>query len=352
MFTIKKLLHLLEKENHSWKNPTAMTKTILMVLTDYHYPSDIASKVFSGVNQGRNIYKDITDIISEETIDTYLSKVETGLRNQNFRNSNFESLKMVEATYRLLKDSTNLNQDIYQGLLQSYAKNKDNRPYLFLAECFYYALASRHDKTIGYKTTTIPVIQNPPTLSAWGDELEEATLNEILPPKFWATTGQMTIKEITIFKSLAKLVVIDEDGEYYLYAPVTNEEVELYKDFGIGNSEFLLMEEFGLINIGARVVNTISVKSDPAGFQNDSLVFAFTTKSKPFDIHFNSYSFTTVGLKLLEILEVKTDNDFFRKLCQLFVQQHVYLPIDFYLTPVEVMEDAENMEELEEYRLR
>lgn len=74
------------------------------------------------------------------------------------------------------------------------------------------------------------------------------------------------------FKSLAKLVVIDEDGEYYLYAPVTNEEVELYKDFGIGNSEFLLMEEFGLINIGARVVNTISVKSDPAGFQNDSLV--------------------------------------------------------------------------------
>ena len=40
MFTIKKLLHLLEKENHSWKNPTAMTKTILMVLTDYHYPSE------------------------------------------------------------------------------------------------------------------------------------------------------------------------------------------------------------------------------------------------------------------------------------------------------------------------
>ena len=259
---------------------------------------------------------------------------------------------MVEATYRLLKDSTNLNQDIYQGLLQSYAKNKDNRPYLFLAECFYYALASRHDKTIGYKTATIPVIQNPPTLSAWGDELEEATLNEILPPKFWATTGQMTIKEITIFKSLAKLVVIDEDGEYYLYAPVTNEEVELYKDFGIGNAEFLLMEEFGLINIGARVDNTISVKSDPAGFQNDSLVFAFTTESKPFDIHFNSYSFTTVGLKLLEILEVKIDNDFFRKLCQLFVRQHVHLPINFHLAPVEVMEDAESMEELEEYRLR
>ena len=56
--------------------------------------------------------------------------------------------------------------------------------------------------------------------------------------------------------------------------------------------------------------------------------------------------------KLLEILEVKTENDFFRKLCQLFVRQHVDLPIDFYLAPVEVMEDAESMEELEEYRLR
>ena len=55
MFTIKELLHLLEKENHSWKNPTVMTKIILMVLTDYHYPSDTASKVFSGQPRSKHL---------------------------------------------------------------------------------------------------------------------------------------------------------------------------------------------------------------------------------------------------------------------------------------------------------
>ncbi|HEM4084373.1 TPA: hypothetical protein U1W60_001885, partial [Streptococcus suis] len=54
MFTLQNLLHLLEKENRGWKNPTTMAKTILMALTNYNYPSDVASKVFSGVNQGRN----------------------------------------------------------------------------------------------------------------------------------------------------------------------------------------------------------------------------------------------------------------------------------------------------------
>lgn len=130
MFTLQNLLHLLEKENRGWKNPTTMTKTILMALTDYNYPSDVASKVFSGVNQGRNIFFDIKQLIDDEDFETYLASTEFRLRNQNFRNGNFDSTKMVEATYNLLKESTNLNQDIYQGLLHSYCKNKDNRPYL------------------------------------------------------------------------------------------------------------------------------------------------------------------------------------------------------------------------------
>ena len=162
----------------------------------------------------------------------------------------------------------------------------------------------------------------------------------------------MTATEISVFKTLAKLVVIDEDEEYYLYAPVTDEEIQLYKDFGIGNTEFLLMEEFGLINIGARMDNPVSVEEELAGFQNDNLVFAFKTDEESFDITFKSYNFTTVGLKLLEILEIETDDDFFKKLVQLFVHQHSGLSIDFYLAPVEVMEEVESMEELEEYRLK
>lgn len=351
MFTLQQLLHLLEKENRGWKNPTTMTKAILMALIDYNYPSDIASKVFSGVNQGRTIYFEIEQLVSDEDLETYLASVELRLRNQNFRNGNFDSQQMVEATYQFLKESTNLNQDIYQGLLQSYAKNKDSRPYLFLAECFYYALACRHNKAVNYNLQTVSEVKNEQILSAWGDDLEEAISKENLPPKFWSIVEQMTGKEIAVFKTLAKLVVIDEDEEYYLYAPVTDEEIQLYKEFGIGNAEFLLMEEFGLLNIGARVDNLVSVEAESAGFQNDNLVLVFMTDSKPFDITYKSYAFTTVGLKLLELLGLETDDHFFEQLSKLFAQQHAHLPIDFYLVPVEALEEAEVVEELEEYRL-
>nr|WP_269207821.1 hypothetical protein [Streptococcus equi] len=80
-----------------------MTKTILMALTDYNYPSDVASKVFSGINQGRNIFFDIKQLIDDEDFETYLASTEFRLRNQNFRNGNFDSTKMVEATHNLLK---------------------------------------------------------------------------------------------------------------------------------------------------------------------------------------------------------------------------------------------------------
>nr|WP_269207332.1 hypothetical protein [Streptococcus equi] len=100
--------------------------------------------------------------------------------------------------------------------------------------------------------------------------MDDILPEESLPPKFWTTVEQMTAKEIAVFKTLASLAIIDEDEEYYLYAPVTDEEIQLYKDFGIGNAEFLLMAEFGLINIGARMDNPVSVETDPAGFQNDN----------------------------------------------------------------------------------
>ncbi|HEL2264857.1 TPA: hypothetical protein U1Z40_001009 [Streptococcus suis] len=352
MFTLQNLLHLLEKENRGWKNPTTMAKTILMALTNYNYPSDVASKVFSGVNQGRNIFFDIKQLIDDEDFETYLASTEFRLCNQNFRNGNFDSTKMVEATHNLLKESTNLNQDIYQGLLHSYCKNKDNRPYLFLSECFYYALACCHDKTVSYKIASISEVKKPQTLPVWDGNLDDILSEESLPPKFWTTVEQMTAKEIAVFKTLASLAIIDEDEEYYLYAPVTDEEIQLYKDFSIGDAEFLLMEEFGLINIGARIDNPVSVEADPAGFQNDNLVLMFTTQYEPFDITYKSYTFTSVGSKLLDILAIETDDKFFQRLSKLFVKQHKNLLIEFYLVPIEAMDGVESIEELEEFRLQ
>ncbi|HEM4083541.1 TPA: hypothetical protein U1W60_000990 [Streptococcus suis] len=259
---------------------------------------------------------------------------------------------MVEATHNLLKESTNLNQDIYQGLLHSYCKNKDNRPYLFLSECFYYALACCHDKTVSYKIASISEVKKPQTLPVWDGNLDDILSEESLPPKFWTTVEQMTAKEIAVFKTLASLAIIDEDEEYYLYAPVTDEEIQLYKDFSIGDAEFLLMEEFGLINIGARIDNSVSVEADPAGFQNDNLVLMFTTQYEPFDITYKSYTFTSVGSKLLDILAIETDDKFFQRLSKLFVKQHKNLLIEFYLVPIEAMDGVESIEELEEFRLQ
>lgn len=56
-------------------------------------------------------------------------------------------------------------------------------------------------------------------------------------------------------------------------------------------------------------------------------------------------------MKLLDILGIETDDNFFEELSKLFVEQHTNLPIDFYLAPVEKVEKAGSVEELGGYRL-
>lgn len=339
MFTLKELLQLLETERIGWKNPTEMTKSILMSLTDMNYPSDVASKVFSGVNLGRNIRLDVEGLISEEGFNVYIQNLETRLRNQNFRNGNFDSSNMCDKTLQLLKTATNLNQEVYLGLSQSFIKNKANRPYLFLAECFYYALESIHNKAAAYRTVgPSPSTVLPLGLEAWDGLFEFEMLEEDLSPQFLSVISNMTKKEIEIFLKLAELSIYDEDEDYYLYAPVTESEIALYKQFGIGNQEFLLMEEFGLVNLGARVDNIVEVTDEPAGFQNDHLVFYFTTNQPAFELHYKSYNFTSVGQKLLELLAVETNDEFFRSLTDIIVAQHQDLPIEFHLVPVDDVE--------------
>lgn len=330
MFTLENLLTLLEKENLGWKTPTEMTKSILNALTGREYPSDIASKVYSGVNRGRNIRLDMVEAVEEQGFSAYIQTVEADLRSLNFKNSHFDCLKLLEAAHQLLKNSSNLNQVIYTGLLRSYAQHHQSRPYLFLAESFYYALESWHNKKADYVSFEVSPEQSQLAgLGAWESLLDEAMLEEDLSPQFLATVQKMSKKEVGIFKRLAELVIYDEDEEYCLYAPVSDAEIQLYKDFGIGNAEFLLMEEFGLINMGSRILNLVEVNGEPAGFQNDNLVFYFTTDREPFDIEYRSYSFTSVGLKLLDILAIETNDQFFLGLTEIFQQQHEGLEIGF-----------------------
>lgn len=351
MFQIPEVFQVIETYNKGFSNPTEMGREILTSLTGMLYDSPLCHKFVKGRYRGKGILDDIQFAIQEDGFEFYLQSVEQRIRDMNFKNSKFDLSLTLEALFEQIKNSDNLPESVYLGLCHSYQVHASNRPYLFLAECLYYALSCRHDKTVSYKTLNIFEVNSPTTLPAWRGHLDEAILNENLPPKFWSIVEQMTANEVAIFKNLASLAIIDEDEKYYLYAPVTDDEIQLYKDFGIGNTEFLLMEEFGLINLGAKVDNSVEVMTEPAGFQNDNLVFMFTTNTEPLDISYKSYSFTTVGLKLLELLAIATNDRFFEKLLKLFVQQHSHLPIHFYLAPVEVIAEAENIEELEGYRL-
>lgn len=212
-------------------------------------------------------------------------------------------------------------------MVNSYLSNKDQRPYLFLAEVFYYALENRHNKQAIYRVlqkTKEKANQLTPW-SAWGDLLDEALLLENLSPRFIEVVQKMTKSEVEIFLKIAELAIIDEDEEYYLYAPVTDEEIQLYKHFGISNSDFLTLEEAGLINIGARIDNIMEVRAeDYCGFQNDQLVLAFILKEghkETIELHYKSYSFTSVGLKLLDILSLETSEEFFKQLAHIFKEQ-------------------------------
>ena len=249
----------------------------------------------------------------------------------NFRNGKFNSSQAVEEFNNLLESSSNLPQDIYFGLKKSFAQNKSNRPYLFIAESLYYSLEIAHNKKAEYVSfdEIIEINTALSGLEAWNGLLDNVILERDLFPKFFEVVSKMTKKEIELFKKIAELAIYDEDGDYYLYAPVTDEEHQLYRDFGIGNREFLTLEEFGLINMGARIDNIVEVNSEPAGFQNDNLVFYFTTDKEPFDIHYKSYSFTTVGLKLLDILGIWTSDEFFRELADVFCSKYSGVSVKF-----------------------
>lgn len=126
---------------------------------------------------------------------------------------------------------------------------------------------------------------------------EETFLSEEFSPRFKQTVNLLTDKDVDIFLRLLELVVLDSDEEYYLYALVTDEEVELYKKYGIGDREFFSMKEAGLINLGERVDNKLTTyDSDFCGFQNDNLVVAIQAeKIESYQLNYKSYAFTQVG---------------------------------------------------------
>ena len=80
------------------------------------------------------------------------------------------------------------------------------------------------------------------------------------------------------------------------------------------------MKEYGLISGGGRH-EIIVEKGELSGFQNDNLVLTFTTESdERITFEYSAFHLTDTAKALIEILEIETNDEFFRELGEEFIK--------------------------------
>ena len=151
MFTIPALFSIVLKNANKtvWSDRKKVSVGLAVTLHEdsLAYLSDTTfNKLFTGQNKGRTLYGIVQDEIDEVGFSTYIFKTEKRLSDTNYRENKFELQKTQEDFLDLLEQAQNLPKSILLGLKQSFQLNHAERPYLFLAECLFYALACQHDK--------------------------------------------------------------------------------------------------------------------------------------------------------------------------------------------------------------
>lgn len=338
--------------DNNWTTPKSLSESLALLLFPnvkaYEY-SGFYNKFYNGKNKGSLVYEGSQNEIKQISYDKYIYKMAENFRSLNFKNKNFNPEIFAKNLLDQIKNATNLNGSVRSGLIRSYSINCHENIYLFLAESLYYALLAQNNKNANYVNPE-RLLDNDLNFDgepAWVRIISEgAFLSGNFSPRFKQTLNLLTAKDVDTFLKLLELVILDSDGEYYLYAPVTNGEVELYKKYEIGDREFFSMKEAGLINLGERVDNKLTAyDSDFCGFQNDNLVIAIQAdKVESYQLNYKSYAFTQVGLDLLELAEIETSDLFFTELANLVKQNYANAPVKVHLFSVEDIEDAENIE--------
>jgi hypothetical protein len=334
-----------------WATPKAVSEglsTILCPEVRSLMIDTFYNKFFRGTNKGRTLYSEIQEYLMDNSFTKYLYQMERDFTSVNYKGNKFDVTTVAKAILENIKETTNITGDIRSGLIRSYHLHGESRLYLFLSEALYYALELQHNKNAEYKEldSSIPPLSAVNEQAAWTRYIDEKTLySASFSDRLIDALNLISEEEMNVFAQLAKLALIDEDEAPYLYAPVTDEEIALYEKYGIGNHEFLLMEECGVVNLGARVINTIDVTDDALyGFQNDNLVIAFTMqRGQRCTIEYKSYMFTSVGVQLLELIETDTDDGFFSELAELLKQKAHELSVKVMLLTVE---EAEKLEDI------
>lgn len=318
-------------------------------LTNYFY-----NQFFQGSNKGKTLYDEISERIKRSSHTEYIHGMAQRFSWKNDRNSKFNSENVAEKLLRAIENGKNLSGDIRQGLISSYYANRKETIYLFLSEALYYALAVQKKGNTTYrqmekvmrKEYRSPLFKEKLTWLGLSEEDIQATE---FSPRLVEALKIVTKKEIEVFLQVASLSLYDEDGNYYLYKPTTEEEFELYKKYGIENKEFLLMNECGFVDVGVPRKNKMAVFDDElVGFQNLNLVLAIRTKEKQTcQLSYSDFSFTTVGEELMEIIEFNSSNDFFIELATIMKKQWQSTPLIMSIFDVEDLESFEDMTDID-----
>lgn len=322
MFTIPALFSIVLKNANKtvWSDRKKVSVGLAVVLHEdsLAYLSDTTfNKLFTGQNKGRTLYGIVQDEINEVDFSTYIFKTEKRLSDTNYRENKFKLQKTQEDFFDLLEQVQNLPKSILLGLKQSFQLNHAERPYLFLAECLFYALACQHNKHQQY--IELDFSQETEVVSRPLEELVSKATG--YSKRIKQELNRFSEDELNLFKRIAPFTFYDESfdelsGEYVLdYYLISHADfLDLFTKYGIKGNDISRLKEYGLISGGGRH-EIIVEKGELSGFQNDNLVLTFSTDSdERITFEYSAFHLTDTAKALIEILEIETDDEFFQDL--------------------------------------
>ena len=128
-------------------------------------------------------------------------------------------------------------------------------------------------------------------------------------------------EELQLFRKIAPFTFYDNSFDEFSGENVLDHYLishadfsDLFTKYGVKGNEVSRLIEYGLISGGGRH-EIIVEKDELSGFQNDNLVLTFTTESdERITFEYSAFHLTDTAKALIEILEIETNNEFFREL--------------------------------------
>ena len=336
MFDIPSLFSIVLKHANktTWSDRKKVSVGLSLVLHEdsLAYLADTSfNKLFTGQNKGRTLYGIVQDEIIEKGFSSYIFQTEKQLSDTNYKENKFLLVDVLEDFFELIEESQNLSKSVLLGLKQSYKLNHQDRPYLFLAECLFYALACQHNKRQQYIEPDFS--QETEVVSKPLEELVSRANG--YSKRIIQDLNRFSEEELQLFRKIAPFTFYDNSfdefsGETVLdhYLISHADFLDLFTKYGIRGNDISRLKEYGLISGGGRH-EIIVEKGELSGFQNDNLILTFTTESdERITFEYSAFHLTDTAKALIEILEIETNDEFFKELGEEFKDKVKGLPID------------------------